>query len=85
MFYNIYGCSLAFPFIQVNEDSDRTRQPATDGELRTNGVLTTDAMESLRKELERQSSQINSLASSLNELQFWVVGALQRETGEVHV
>ena len=42
-----------------------------------------NAMEPLRKELERQSSQLNSLASSLNDLQFWVVGALQRETGEV--
>ena len=28
-------------------------------------------------------SQLNSLASSLNDLQFWVVGALQRETGKV--
>lgn len=58
------------------------RQPS---EPHTERLLASDAMESLHKELERQSSRINGLTSSLNELQFWVVGALQRETGEVHV
>ena len=67
----------------MNADDDRSRQPATVSEPHTEKVLTSDALESLHKELERQSSQVTSLASSLNELQFWVVGALQRETGEV--
>ena len=67
----------------MNEDSHGSRQPATDSQLHTERVVTSETIESLHKELERQSSQLNSLASSLHELQFWVVGALQRETGEV--
>ena len=66
----------------MNEDNGRSRQPAAVSEPHTERVAS-DAVESLRKELERQSSQVSSLASSLNELQFWVIGALQRETGEV--
>ena len=40
-------------------------------------------MESLQKEIECQSARVNKLASSLHDLQVWVVGAMQRETGEV--
>ena len=67
----------------MNADDGKSRQPATVSEPHTERVLASDAVESLQKELERQSSRVSSLASSLNELQFWVVGALQRETGEV--
>ena len=55
-----------------------------DGQTPTEKVVRSEAVDwFLQKELERQSSQMNSVASSLSELQFWVVGALQRETGEV--
>ena len=40
-------------------------------------------MESLQKEIECQSAQVNKLVSSLHDFQVWVAGAMQRETGEV--
>lgn len=42
-------------------------------------------MESLRKEIECQSAQVNKLTSSLHDFQVWVVGTTRRETGEVNV
>ena len=57
-------------------------QAAVNGTSHDHTIQATE-MESLQKEIECQSSQVSKLASSLHEFQVWVVGAMQRESGEV--
>ena len=42
-----------------------------------------EEVESLRNDVQKYSAQVNDLSLSLNDLQTWVVGAMQRETAEV--
>lgn len=68
--------------ILKSQMTDVSGQAAVNGTSYDHNMLATE-MESLQKEIERQSAQVNKLASSLNNFQVWVVGAMQRETGEV--